>query len=222
MLHHLLQAPVNSFEFQPCDRTPQAECLWRQLKQSKFFLNYSIHNLQYRLPGYLILFATYTFVPQCQFLPKSCLRYRYSFMLSTVITPKHKILLFCIKLKYSSIKSSSKVELQDFTINLQYNLRTLYAQLFRITLAPPVLPRLLARDQPGLLLLQIMSLSFLTKEFYNQIAVIIQVVLLNQTFVHCSIFLTAGKYNQPGPCLSSSVVDHPLKSTKDHRLGCVF
>src|SRR5678810_53658 len=25
----LVRAPVNSFEFQPCDRTPQAECLMR-------------------------------------------------------------------------------------------------------------------------------------------------------------------------------------------------
>ena len=25
----LVLAPVNSFEFQPCDRTSQAECLWR-------------------------------------------------------------------------------------------------------------------------------------------------------------------------------------------------
>jgi len=28
----------------------------------------------------------------------------------------------------------------------KYNLHTLYAQLFRVTLAPPVLPRLLARS----------------------------------------------------------------------------
>ena len=81
------------------------------VKPKKIFLSLSIHNLQYRLPGYLILFAPYTFVPQCQFLLKSCLRYWYSFMLSSVITLKHKILLFCTKLKYGSIKRNSKVEL---------------------------------------------------------------------------------------------------------------
>ena len=28
----LVRAPVNSFEFQPCGRTPQAECLMRLLR----------------------------------------------------------------------------------------------------------------------------------------------------------------------------------------------
>ena len=47
----------------------------------------------------------------------------------------------------------------------------------------------------------------------------IQVTLLDQTFVHCPIFLTAGPNLGPGPCLSSSVVVHPLRPTKDRRLG---
>ena len=49
--------------------------------------------------------------------------------------------------------------------------------------------------------------------------VFIHIVLLDQTFVHCPIFLTAGRKNQPGPYFSSSVVDHPLRPTKDHWLG---
>ena len=28
-IHDAVRAPVNSFEFQPCGRTPQAECLMR-------------------------------------------------------------------------------------------------------------------------------------------------------------------------------------------------
>src|SRR6185295_3076663 len=31
----LVRAPVNSFEFQPCDRTPQAECLMRLLRHGR-------------------------------------------------------------------------------------------------------------------------------------------------------------------------------------------
>ena len=47
----------------------------------------------------------------------------------------------------------TQVELVTFTSNLYNRLRTLYAQLFRLTLAPPVLPRLLAQSLPVLLLL---------------------------------------------------------------------
>jgi len=45
-------------------------------------LNYSIHNLQYGLPGFLILFDTQTFVPQRQFLPENRLHYGHSFIYS--------------------------------------------------------------------------------------------------------------------------------------------
>ena len=63
----LVRAPVNSFEFQSCDRTPQAEYLLRWLRHGRLLSpTPSIHRLQYGLPGYLILFATHTFVPQRQ------------------------------------------------------------------------------------------------------------------------------------------------------------
>src|SRR5690625_3271059 len=32
----LVRAPVNSFEFQPCGRTPQAECLLRELQHEGY------------------------------------------------------------------------------------------------------------------------------------------------------------------------------------------
>ena len=69
-------------------------------------LNYSTQNLQCRLPGYLILFATYTFVPQRQFLLKSRLRYWYSFMCL-------QSLLLDMKF-YFSAKNSSIVVLNAF------------------------------------------------------------------------------------------------------------
>ena len=54
---------------------------------------------------------------------------------------------------------------------------------------------------------------------YSQIffVFLIHAVLLDQAFAHCPKFLTAGY--KPGPYLSSSVADHPLRPAKDHRLG---
>ena len=67
----LVRAPVNSFEFQPCGRTPQVGYLLRLLsaQMMKSSPTPSIHRLQCGLPGYLILFATHTFVPQRQLEP---------------------------------------------------------------------------------------------------------------------------------------------------------
>ena len=58
----LVRAPVNSFEFQPCGRTPQAGCLLRwSIPPTP-----SIHRLRPGLPGYLIPFAPLAFEPQRQ------------------------------------------------------------------------------------------------------------------------------------------------------------
>ena len=65
----LVRAPVNSFEFQSCDRTPQAECLSRLLRHASISTRTpSIHRLRPGLPGYLIPFATLAFAPQRQLL----------------------------------------------------------------------------------------------------------------------------------------------------------
>lgn len=47
--------------------------------------------------------------------------------------------------------------------------------------------------------------------------IFIHAALLDQAFANCPKFLTAGL--EPGPCLSPNVADHPLRSTKYHRLG---
>ena len=64
----LVRAPVNSFEFHRCRRTPQVEYLMLSLEspnpQSGRIT--SIHRLPRGLPGYLILFDTHAFVPQRQ------------------------------------------------------------------------------------------------------------------------------------------------------------
>lgn len=64
----LVRAPVNSFEFQPCGRTPQAGYLMLSLRHRTLTSpTPSTHRLGRGLPGYLILFATHAFAPQCQF-----------------------------------------------------------------------------------------------------------------------------------------------------------
>ena len=63
----LVRAPVNSFEFHRCRRTPQVEYLTLSLYHSEVALRtVSIHRLLRGLPGYLILFDTHAFVPQRQ------------------------------------------------------------------------------------------------------------------------------------------------------------
>ncbi len=68
----LVRVPVNSFEFQPCGRTPQAGYLLRLLRhgKSRYSPASSIHRLRRGLPGYLILFAPHAFEPQRQLMSR--------------------------------------------------------------------------------------------------------------------------------------------------------
>ena len=106
----------------------------------------SIHRLQCGLPGYLILFAPHTFAPQRQLqssYPPSPLVF---LQISTHFTATPGIPITSPALKPISFKSNSHLESGTFTPDLIGRLRALYAQLFRTTLAPYVLPRLLARS----------------------------------------------------------------------------
>ena len=62
----LVRAPVNSFEFHRCRRTPQVGCLTLSLGRRHHMPTAGIHRLPCGLPGYLILFDTRTFEPQRQ------------------------------------------------------------------------------------------------------------------------------------------------------------
>ena len=84
-----------------------------------------------------------------------------------------------------------------FTPDLQDRLRTLYAQSFRITLAPYVLPRLLARSQPGLLS-QVPSFSSLLIELYVTNYFFTHAASLHQGFLHCAISPTAASRRSLG------------------------
>ena len=62
-----MRAPVNSFEFHTCERTPQVDNLMLSLEALMVTPQKpSYHRLLRGLPGYLILFDPHAFVPQRQ------------------------------------------------------------------------------------------------------------------------------------------------------------
>ena len=147
----LVRVPVNFFEFQPCGRTPQAGYLMRLLRHRRYYPpSSSIHRLGRGLPGYLILFAPHAIEPQCQFQSSKPPSPLVFFLISTHSNATLGIPLTSPVLKPDSFMSSSAVKPRAFTHNLPSHLHSLYAQSFRTTLAPYVLPRLLAHSLPGL------------------------------------------------------------------------
>ena len=106
----------------------------------------SVHRLLPGLQGNLIPFAPLAFVPQRQLMSRNPPSPLVFLLISTHSTATLGIPLAPPALKLNSLSSSTGVEPRDFTTNLNSHLRTLYAQSFRTTLAPYVLPRLLARS----------------------------------------------------------------------------
>ena len=106
----------------------------------------SIHRLRRGLPGYLILFAPHAFVPQRQYCARMLPSPLVFLLISTHVTATPGIPHSPHIFYSASFDRRSPVEPVALTINLAKRLRTLYAQLFRTTLAPLVLPRLLARS----------------------------------------------------------------------------
>ena len=125
----LVRAPVNSFEFQPCGRTPQVDYLLRLLRHGgPKSPTPSNHRLQRGLPGYLILFATHAFVPQRQLKPSRPPSPLVFLPISTHFTATRGIPPASTSLKLCSFKCRLWVEPIDFTSDLQSRLRTLYTQ----------------------------------------------------------------------------------------------
>ena len=106
----------------------------------------SDHSLRRGLPGYLILFAPHAFVPQRQYCARMLPSPLVFLLISTHVTATPGIPHSPHIFYSASFDRRSPVEPVALTINLAKRLRTLYAQLFRTTLAPLVLPRLLARS----------------------------------------------------------------------------
>ena len=125
----LVRAPVNSFEFQPCGRTPQAEYLLRLLRHGgPKSPTPSNHRLQRGLPGYLILFATHAFEPQRQLKPSRPPSPLVFLLISTHFTATLGIPPASTSLKNDSFKCSPGVKPRYFTSDLPSRLRTLYTQ----------------------------------------------------------------------------------------------
>ena len=106
----------------------------------------SIHRLRRGLPGYLILFAPHAFMPQRQLQSSKSPSPLVFLPISTHFTATPGIPLTSPALKPHSFQRNSYLENRNFTSDLRGRLRALYAQSFRTTLAPYVLPRLLARS----------------------------------------------------------------------------
>ena len=147
MLHRLCGSPSIPLSFILANVLPR----WNTYcvcdgTEKQCFPTPSIHRLRRGLPGYLILFAPHAFEPQRQ-LPSSKPPSPLVFLLiSTHFTATLGIPLSSPALKPDSIQSNSHLKSRTFTPDLPSRLRALYAQLFRTTLAPYVLPRLLARS----------------------------------------------------------------------------
>ena len=125
----LVRVPVNSFEFHTCVRTPQAEHLMRLLRHRTLASpTPSAHRLRRGLPGYLILFATHAFVPQCQLQSRRPPSPLVFLLISTHFTATLGIPFSSSILKSDSISGRLEVEPPVFTTDLSDRLRALYAQ----------------------------------------------------------------------------------------------
>ncbi len=118
-------------------------------------------------------------------------------LISTHFTATPGIPLTSTSLKNSSFKCSLKVEPSGFTSDLPSRLRSLYTQSFRTTLAPYVLPRLLARSSRSFLV-RYSPFSSLTTGVYNPKTFFLHAASLHQGFPHCAISPTAASRRSLG------------------------
>ncbi len=126
----LVRAPVNSFEFQPCGRTPQAGYLLRLTPAQKGSIppTPSTHRLRPGLPGYLIPFAPLAFAPQRQFSSRKSPSPLVFFPISTHSTVTPGIPVSPTALKPARTRRGSTVKRWTFTPDATNRLRALYAQ----------------------------------------------------------------------------------------------
>ena len=122
----LVRAPVNSFEFHRCRRTPQVGCLTLSLGRKPLNrLTAGIHRLLCGLPGYLILFDTRTFELQRQLRSSELPSQSEFFVISKHFTATPRIPPTLCVLKETSSRCSSDVEHLHFTTRLISGLRSL-------------------------------------------------------------------------------------------------
>ena len=122
----LVRAPVNSFEFHRCRRTPQVDYLTLSLwKLDGISQTPSNHRLLRGLPGYLILFDTHAFVLQCQSQYGKLPSQSEFLVISMHFTATPRIPPAAAELKPGSFNGRLNVERSGFTADLPNNLRTL-------------------------------------------------------------------------------------------------
>ena len=122
----LVRAPVNSFEFHRCRRTPQVDYLTLSLwKLDGISQTPSNHRLLRGLPGYLILFDTHAFVLQRQLYLSKLPSQSEFCVISMHSTATPRIPPTSSTLKPASINGNLGVKLLDFTADLTGRLRTL-------------------------------------------------------------------------------------------------
>ena len=121
----LVRAPVNSFEFHRCRRTPQVGCLMLSLGRRRRAPTAGIHRLLCGLPGYLILFDTRTFELQRQLRSRQLPSQSEFFVISKHFTATRRIPPTLCVLKETSMRCKSDVERLHFTTHLISGLRSL-------------------------------------------------------------------------------------------------
>ena len=121
----LVRAPVNSFEFHRCRRTPQVGCLMVSLGHIPNRHTASIHRLPRGLPGYLILFDTHAFEHQRQWRYSRLASQSEFFVISKHFTATRQIPPTLRALKNGSSRCSALVGPRHFTTRLPSGLRSL-------------------------------------------------------------------------------------------------
>src|SRR5699024_7378402 len=164
------------------------------------FLTPSAQRLRHGLPGYLILFAPHAFAPQRQYQPRDLPSPSVFLLISAHFTATPGIPVSPTALQPARTHCTLGVKPRAFTADVTNRLRTLYSQEVRRTLAPYVLPRLLARSEPELLL-KVPSrrkASSQLIEVYNPKAVIPHAASLHQACAHCAISPAAASRRRLG------------------------
>ena len=125
MLHRLCGPPSIPLSFILANVLPRWDTYHFRLATQTEVRTASDHRLRRGLPGYLILFAPHAFVPQCQYIISDLPSQSGFYVISMHFTATLHILTTSQRLKTTSIKGNSTVELQDFTSDLIIHLRTL-------------------------------------------------------------------------------------------------
>ena len=146
MLRCLCGSPSIPLSFILANVLPRRDTYRVSFDTEYYYPTSSIHRLGRGLPGYLILFAPHAFEPQRQLWSSKPPSPLVFLLISTHSTATLGIPITSSALQLPSINCTSTVEPWAFTVNLKSHLHSLYAQLFRTTLATYVLPRLLARS----------------------------------------------------------------------------